>query len=88
MGCQELIDFAFQNQLGMDLSPVVYCANKRKKKFGVLQRFSIEYTFEGTERLWRIWSLQEHVCGASKDGPFLCAVPTEGRTANQGKNGP
>jgi len=58
----------------MNLGPVVCCAIKGKKEFDVLQRLSVEYTFEGTERPRRIGSFQEDMCSASKDCSFLCAV--------------
>jgi len=71
---QKLVYVVFQNQFGMNLGPVVCCAIKGKKEFDVLQRLSVEYTFEGTERPRRIGSFQEDMCSASKDCSFLCAV--------------
>jgi hypothetical protein len=58
----------------MYLGPIVCSANKGKKEFGVVQRLSVEYTLEGTERPRRIASFQEDMPSTSKDCPFLCTV--------------
>jgi hypothetical protein len=76
---QELADVVFQNQLGVDLGPVMRRADKGRKQLDVLQGFPVKGALESMKCLRRIGSSQKDVCSASKDCSFFALSGSKGK---------